>query len=219
MELLTETNFNGVEAISESLDNGQKQWFIEGVFMEADVVNRNKRIYPGPIMESAVNSYVSEYVNTKRAVGELQHPPTTEINLANVSHIIESIRKQGKQYIGKAKIVNTPSGNIARGLLESGVKLGVSSRALGALKKNKQGINEVQANFRLATIDIVYQPSAPNAFVDGLMEGQTIWNTICEDEEYLEQIKEGVRQANATSLQEAKITAFEQFIAHLKHTK
>lgn len=212
-DILSESNFT-TEVLSEmDTETGSKNWFIEGVFMEADVVNRNRRIYPGHIMEKEVNRYISEYVQTNRAIGELNHPPTAEVNPERASHLITEIKKNGNQYIGKAKILDTPCGNVARGLLEGGVKLGVSSRALGSVKKNMQGVNEVQENFSLRTVDIVYQPSAPNAFVDGLMEGEEfIWNTTEEDKEFLEGIQESIHDANKAQLQEAKVRAFEMFI-------
>lgn len=216
-ELLSESNFQDVEVLSEADASGKKSWYLEGVFLQSDVVNRNKRMYPDHIMEKEINRYIDEYVNTKRAVGELSHPPTPEINLDNVSHIIESINKNNTNYIGKAKILNTPSGRIAEGLLEGGVKLGVSSRGLGSVKQNSNGINEVQDNFKLATVDIVYQPSAPDAFVDGLMENASfVWNTTEEDKEYLESIKEHVHKTNRMHLEERKMQVFEDFLNRIK---
>lgn len=216
-EFLSESNFQDVEVLSEADANGKKSWYLEGVFLQSDVVNRNKRIYPDSIMEKEITRYVNEYVTTKRAVGELSHPPTPEINLDNVSHIIESIEKRGTNYTGKAKILNTPSGRIAEGLLEGGVKLGVSSRGLGSVKQNSEGINEVQDNFRLATVDIVYQPSAPDAFVEGLMENASfVWNTTEEDKEFLENLKEHVDKTNKAYLQEKKLQALQLFLDRIK---
>lgn len=218
-ELLSESNFQDVEVLSEQDESGKKSWYLEGVFIQSDVVNRNRRVYPDPIVEKEVSRYVNEYVKTKRAVGELSHPPTPEINLNNISHIIESIEKQGTNYLGKAKILNTPSGRTAEGLLEGGVKLGVSSRGMGSVKKNREGISEVQENFKLATVDIVYQPSAPDAFVEGLMENSSfIWNTTEEDKEYLESIKEHVHKTNKRHLEEVKLALFEEFLDKISKT-
>lgn len=216
MKLLTESSFR-TEILTEADESGKKNWYIEGVFMQSNVVNRNRRIYPDPIMESEINKYVKEYVQTKRAVGELTHPDTPQINLDKITHITESIRKEGNNYIGKAKILNTPCGNIVKGLLEGGVQLGVSSRGMGSVKLNKQGINEVQDDFKLAAIDIVYQPSAPDAFVEGLMENASfVWDTVSEDIEFVESLRQDVKVATATQLQEAKLEAFQKFLDHIK---
>jgi hypothetical protein len=215
MVILTESSFS-TQVINESDASGKKNWFIEGVFMQSDVVNKNRRFYPDSIMESATNSYISEYVSTNRAVGELSHPESIQINLDKITHLIESINKDGKNYIGRAKVLNTPCGNIVSGLLEGGVQLGVSSRGLGSVTE-KRGINEVQNDFIIKAIDIVYQPSAPIAFVDGLMEGASfIWDSIPEDTEYLESLKESIKNTKTVNLQEQKIVAFNKFLEKIK---
>lgn len=215
--VLTESNFSDVEVLSEKVgDTDEKNWFLNGTFLQADVVNRNRRIYPLPIMEKAVSSYERDYVQPKRAVGELSHPDTTQINLDKITHITESIKKEGKNFIGKAKILNTPCGNIVRGLIEGGVRLGVSSRGFGSVQKNTQGISEVQGDYNIAAIDIVYQPSAPDAFVEGLMEGASfVWDTVSEDTEFVEMLKESMKNAKKENLQEKKLETFIKFMSHL----
>lgn len=216
--LLIESNYE-TETLSESSTNGKKNWFVRGVFLQADTANKNHRIYPGAIMESSVNRYVEDYVKTKRAVGELSHPETPVINLERVSHIIEEIQREGKNYIGKARLLNTPMGNIAIGLLEGGVKLGVSSRGRGKTI-NENGIDVVQSDFNLATVDLVFSPSCASAMVDGLLEGEKfIWNTLTEDTEFLESIKHDVKKSSTKLLSEAKLDAFRKFVNHLSTTK
>lgn len=210
--LLTESSFN-TETITEADSDGVKSWYLNGVFMQADVVNRNHRIYPRGIMENEINSYIKEYVVPRRAVGELSHPDTASINLDKITHIIESIEQRGNNFYGKAKILNTPSGNIIKGLLEGGVQLGVSSRGRGSVVTNSKGINEVQKDFKLGAIDIVYQPSAPDAFVDGLMEGESfVWDSVQEDTEFLQGLKEGIHNTKIKDIQEAKMAAFAKFM-------
>ena len=150
--------------------NGTKNWYVEGVFMKSDSVNRNRRIYPEKILESAVNQYIAEYVDTKRAVGELDHPASLSINLDRVSHMIELITKSGSEYIGKAKILKTPMGNVAAGMLESGVVMGISSRAAGTIKKNSNRIDEVQSDLKLITLHLVGNPSCQEALLQGIYE-------------------------------------------------
>ena len=170
MKLITEL-FDELEYITEASENGEKKMYIEGIFLQSAVKNRNGRIYPEEIMDKEVARYVKESVENNTALGELNHPNGPSINLDRVSHRIVSLKKEGTNYVGKALITNTPMGNIARGLMESGAKLGVSSRGMGTLKVNKAGINEVQKDFRLATAaDIVSDPSAPQAWVAGIME-------------------------------------------------
>lgn len=213
--MLVESNFDTQTLCEEK--NGTKNWYINGIFMQEDVNNRNRRFYPKNVMESTVNNYVNEYVKTSRAVGELSHPDTPAINLERVSHIIESISHEGKNYIGRAKVLKTPMGSIAIGLLEGGVKLGVSSRGTGSLVENGSGINVVQPDYKLSTIDIVYNPSAPDAFVQGLMEGHSfVWNTLEEDVEFVEQLKKGIKKTSSKNLQEAKIDAFKKFMDKVK---
>jgi len=152
---------------------GKKSYFIEGIFLQSELKNRNGRMYPESIMDKEVGRYLKEYVEKNRAYGELGHPDTPSINLDRVSHLIVDLRKEGTNYVGKAKILETPMGNIARGLLDGGANLGVSSRALGSLKSNNEGVQIVQDDFMLSTAaDIVADPSAPDAFVQGIMESK-----------------------------------------------
>ena len=153
----------------------KKEYFIEGIFLQSELKNRNGRMYPESVMDKEVARYMQECVLNNRAYGELGHPDTPSINLDRVSHMIVNLRKEGTNYIGKAKILETPMGNIARGLLDGGANLGVSSRALGSLKMNENGVNVVQDDFMLSTAaDIVADPSAPDAYVRGIME-----NKVC----------------------------------------
>jgi|APSaa5957512622_1039677.scaffolds.fasta_scaffold74965_2 hypothetical protein len=160
--------------LSESIIDeatGKKDWFINGVFMQAETQNRNGRIYPSRILEREVKRYDNEFIQTSRAIGELNHPQHPNVNPERASHLITELNAEGNNYVGKAKILDTPMGNIVKGLLDGGVNIGVSSRGVGSLKK-KKGVNEVQSDYRLLTVDIVSDPSAPDAFVEGIMEGK-----------------------------------------------
>lgn len=173
MKLITELNEN-VKTIIEGKGD-DKKLYIEGVFLQSSIKNRNGRVYPEHVMDKEVARYVKENISRNRAVGELGHPEGPQINLDRISHRIISLKKEGTNYVGKALITSTPMGNIAKGLIESGVSLGVSSRGMGTLKVNSQGVNEVQSDFKLATAaDIVGDPSAPDAWVNGIMEN-TEW--------------------------------------------
>jgi hypothetical protein len=169
MKLISEYVENHLNYITEEKD-GKTQYVIEGIFMQADQKNRNGRIYPKAIMEKAVDRYMTEQISKGRAVGELNHPDGPTINLDKVSHKITDLRWEGNNIVGKAQILDTPMGQIVKGLMEGGVQLGVSSRGMGSLV-NKGGVNYVNSDFMLATIDIVQDPSAPDAFVNGIMEG------------------------------------------------
>ena len=218
-KLLIESNFE-TETLTEASENGTKNWFIRGIFMQSDVKNRNGRIYPRGLMEQAVGDYDRNYVQTKQATGELTHPSTTQIDLHKVSHLIEEIKQDGNNFMGKARILNTPTGNIVKGLLEGGVRLGVSSRGNGSVVTESSGIDRVQ-NFILSTVDIVAAPSAPDAFVTGMMESHDfIWNTTAamSDAELqkLERIKHDVQMASKNRLQEATLKAFSDFMGMIK---
>jgi hypothetical protein len=205
-----------VQIITEEKD---KNLYIEGIFLQSEVANRNKRIYPKPIMEREVQRYIKEYVDAKRAFGELGHPEGPTINLDRVSHIITSLREDGSNYIGRAKILETPMGNIAKNLIQGGAKLGVSSRGLGSLKINSDGINEVQDDFFLATAaDIVADPSAPDAFVQGIMENKE-WMFVDGSWTYqnMEETRKLVEQANRQQLEEVKLKVFESFLNKLSN--
>jgi len=190
MKLITEYNENNIECIVEKKSDGTKKYAIEGVFMQSESKNRNGRIYPKKIMENAVSKYVDEQVSQNRAVGELNHPEGPTVNLDKVSHLITDLRWEGNDVVGKASILDTPMGQIVKGLLEGGVNLGVSTRGMGSLE-SRGGVNYVGSDFTLSTVDIVQDPSAPNAFVNGIMEGvEWVWSNgiltaqeICEEQE------------------------------------
>lgn len=194
--------------------NGTKNWYVEGVFMKSDSVNRNRRIYPEKILESAVNQYITEYVDTKRALGELDHPQSLSINLDRVSHMIESITRSGSEYIGKAKILKTPMGNIAAGMLESGAVIGISSRAAGTIKKNANRIDEVQSDLRLVTLDLVSGPSCQEALLQGIYESAS-FITDNVDAEYVQMIGEELRSISKAQLNENKVKLYNKFIQTL----
>lgn len=215
MKLIVEQVEN-VKVITEAKENGKKNMFIEGIFLQADLQNRNGRIYPVAVLEKEVNRYVTENIEKKRAYGELGHPQGPSINLDRVSHMIESIRKDGSNFIGRAKVLETPMGNIVRNLIDEGANLGVSSRGMGSIKESKNGIMEVQSDFYLATAaDIVADPSAPDAFVQGIMEGvEWIWDNGALKQVHLEAIKRDINRASASrSLDEStKLKLFERFL-------
>jgi len=215
MKLITEVNDN-VRYITEEKD-GKKSLFIEGVFLQSNLKNRNGRMYPAEIMEKEVQRYMTEAVENKRAFGELGHPDGPSINLDRVSHIVTELYRDGDNWMGKAKITDTPMGNIARGLIESGGQLGVSSRGLGTLKENRDGIQIVQDDFHLATAaDIVADPSAPDAFVRGIMENKEwvivdgLWTEQASD-----MAKKVIKKASKKQLEEAKMVVFENFLNRL----
>lgn len=220
MKLITET-FEDVQYVSEAKEDGSKNLYIEGVFLQSAIKNRNGRMYPEEIMDREVERYMKESVATKSALGELGHPNGPQINLDRVSHRIVSLRKEGTDYVGKAIITNTPMGNIAKGLIESDARLGVSSRGMGSLKLNSEGINEVQNDFRLATAaDIVADPSAPNAFVNGIMESvdwvydeRLGWKAIELAEQTKKEIEKSVKSRELDEAKRLKI--FENYLARL----
>jgi hypothetical protein len=198
--------------------NKTRSYFIEGVFLQSELVNRNGRMYKESIMDKEVARYMESLVSKNRAYGELGHPDTPSINLDRVSHLIVDLRKEGTNYIGKAKILETPMGMIARGLLDGGANLGVSSRALGSLKTNNEGIQVVQDDFMLSTAaDIVADPSAPDAFVQGIMEGKQ-WVFVDGKfvEQNIEEAKKIIKRTSSKQLDEAKIRAFQTFLSKIK---
>ena len=207
MKLITE-HINDVEYIVEGKG---KQQYIKGVFMQSDVKNQNGRIYPFPVLQREVKNYSKKFVKEGRALGELGHPMGPTINLDRVSHLITELYEDGKNFVGKAKIMDTPNGKIVKNLLESGVKLGVSSRGLGTVKTNKSGVNEVQKDFVLSTVDIVADPSAPAAFVNGIMEGKE-FSVTGEVEDY---IKKDVHSTHSRELDTKKLEIFEKFLGNL----
>ena len=203
--------------VEEKLGKG-KTYFIEGVFLQSNLKNRNGRMYPESVMDKEVKRYAEEYVSKNRAYGELGHPDTPTINLDRVSHLIVDLRKEGTNYIGKAKILETPMGQIAKGLLDGGANLGVSSRALGSLKTNNEGVQIVQDDFMLSTAaDIVADPSAPDAFVRGIMESKE-WVFVDGKfvEKHIDEVKRTIRNTSSRSLEEAKIIAFQKFLSKIR---
>jgi hypothetical protein len=216
MRLIREVT-ESVNLITESKLGKGKEYFIEGVFLQSELKNRNGRMYPEHIMDKEVGRYLKEYVEKNRAYGELGHPDTPSINLDRVSHLIVDLRKEGTNYIGKAKILETPMGQIARGLLDGGANLGVSSRALGSLKENSDGVQIVQDDFMLSTAaDIVADPSAPDAFVRGIMESKE-WVFVDGKfvEKHIEEVKREIRKTSSRNLEEAKIIAFKNFLSKI----
>jgi hypothetical protein len=215
MRLIREVT-ESVKLLTESKE-GKKEYFIEGVFLQSELKNRNGRMYPESVMDKEVGRYMKEYVEKNRAYGELGHPDTPSINLDRVSHLIVDLRKESTNYIGKAKILETPMGQIARGLLDGGANLGVSSRALGSLKENSDGVQIVQDDFMLSTAaDIVADPSAPDAFVRGIMESKE-WVFVDGKfvEKHMEEVKREIRKTSSRNLEEAKIIAFKNFLSKI----
>jgi hypothetical protein len=215
MKLITEMN-QDVKFLTEKKEDGTKSVYIEGIFMQAEKPNRNGRIYGRGIMEREVQKY-QDLINEKRSLGELGHPPNPSINLNQVSHLITGLRFEGNDIYGKAKILDTPMGKIAKNFIEEGVSLGVSSRGLGSVKLNKEGVNEVQDDFHLATVDIVADPSAPDAFVQGIMESAEwilengVWKAV-----QIEQAQNTIRKASKADLNKVKLQVFEQFLRSIK---
>lgn len=221
MKLIAEIN-ESVEYLTEATSDGKKNLYIRGIFLMGEQVNRNGRMYPMSVLVPEVERYIEEQVNTNRAVGEFEHPDGPKINLERISHRIVSLVREGNNYIGKALITNTPMGNIARGLIESGVRLGSSSRALGSLVETKNGYKEVQKDFRLVTAsDIVADPSAPSAWVEGIMESvdwiydeKMGWKAIEAANRSRQQIEEAVRTRTLGDA-ETRIKLFEQYLNRL----
>jgi len=218
MKLITELN-ESIQVIEEATENGKKTVFIEGIFLQGNIPNRNGRRYRVDTLEREVKRYMNENVAKGRAYGELGHPNGPSINLDRVSHMITELRREGDNFIGKAKISSTPMGEIVKGLLSDGAQLGVSSRGMGSLKEGKDGIMEVQDDFRLATAaDIVADPSAPDAFVNGIMEGvDWVWNNgqyiAMKAEEIQREVETSVRKKRLT--EQKRLELFEKFVNHI----
>ena len=220
MKLISEVNFDTIQpVITEAKEGKGKDYFIEGIFMQGGIKNRNGRMYPMEKLDKEVSRYNDQFVKTNRAYGELGHPDGPTINLERVSHMIKDLRREGNDYVGKAKIMDTPYGKIVKSLIDEGAQLGVSSRGMGSLQQNSDGINEVQGDFQLATAgDIVADPSAPNAFVNGVMEGvEWIYDAASnswQSQKVIEQIRDTGR-ISARELQERKVEFFENFLKTL----
>ena len=215
MRLITE-HTEDIQIITETNDKGTKDYYIEGIFMQADKKNRNGRLYPGKILNNEVKRYSSDYVKTGRAMGELGHPEGPTLNLERVSHLIKELNTNGSDITGKAKVMDTPYGKIVKNLIDEGVKLGVSSRGMGSLKKNDDGVNEVQEDFMLAAVDIVADPSAPDAFVEGIMEGvEWVWENGILTQRALENCKCRISKASKRELEEIKLEEFKNFLRRM----
>lgn len=215
MKLFCDLNEN-IQVLTEEPAPGQKNYFIEGIFLQGNITNRNKRKYPMETLQKEVSRYNENFVKQKRAFGELGHPEGPTINLERVSHMITDLRREGHNFIGRAKIMDTPYGKIVKNLIDEGAKLGVSSRGMGSLEE-RNGVNVVKDDFQLATAaDIVADPSAPEAFVRGIMEGKEwVWQSGRLIEKDMEQIKKDIQKANSRNLEEAKMNAFTKFLRGL----
>jgi len=212
MKLITE-HTDDIQIITEEKD-GKKAYFIEGVFMQSDIKNRNGRVYPNGVLVKEAMRYNKEFVESNRAMGELGHPEGPQLNLDRVSHIIKEMKVDGKNIWGKAKVMDTPYGKIVKNMIDEGVKFGVSSRGVGSLKTTKDGINEVQNDFNLAAVDIVADPSAPDAFVEGVMEGKE-WVYENGNWRQVEAIRQTIKRTSKRNLEEAKLQAFNAFLRGL----
>jgi hypothetical protein len=215
MKFITEVA-EDIKFLVEKKEGGGKNVFIEGIFAQYDKQNKNGRIYPKSVMEKEIGRY-QDVINAKRALGELGHPANPSINLDKASHLITMLKMESNgSVMGKAKILETPMGIIARNLIENGVQLGVSTRGLGSLKE-KNGVNEVQNDFHLATVDIVADPSAPDAFVQGIYESAEwvcengVWKTID-----IEKAQKALKESSKAKLDETKLKIFETFLSQLK---
>ena len=216
MKLIRE-EIEAVEVITESR-GGKKTLYIKGPFLQTETVNRNQRMYRLPVMQKEVKRYTESYINKGRALGELGHPDGPTVNLDRVSHKIVSLEQKGNNFIGKAQILSTPMGKIAESLLKEGVTLGVSSRGIGSIAQNKEGFMEVGEDFMLATAaDIVADPSAPDAFVQGIMEGKEwVWEGGVLREKFAEQTKKAINTlVDQKRLEEHKLGLFDDFVKSL----
>ena len=209
-----------IKVLKETAESGKKNYFIEGVFLQSELKNRNGRLYPKSVVEREVIRYTKNNIANGRAYGELNHPDGPSINLDRVSHMIKELKEDGNNYVGKAKVMDTPMGNIVKNLIDEGANLGVSSRGVGSLKPNKEGIMEVQDDFMLATAaDIVADPSAPDAFVRGVMENVEWWYDIAEGSwkagKAQETSKSSMKKMTVQEINENKLKMFEHFLNSL----
>ncbi len=216
MKLIAEYTDNNLEVLTEAKKDGSKKYSIEGVFMSAEQKNRNGRIYPKPVMEKAVDKYTTEQVAKGRAVGELNHPEGPTVNLDKVSHKIEKLDWSGNNVVGKATVLDTPMGRIVEGLLEGGVQLGVSTRGMGSLQRNSDAM-VVKDDFMLNAVDIVQDPSAPSAFVNGIMEGvDWVWHNGIIEPRAIEQMETEIKKAPRANLYETQVREFKNFLSLIK---
>jgi hypothetical protein len=216
MKLISEEATN-VEFLTEAKKDGGKNYFIEGIFMQANKKNRNGRIYPTEILQKEAKRYTEEFIKKKRAFGELGHPDGPTVNLERVSHMIEELEEVGQNFMGRAKVLDTPYGKIVKNLIDEGAQLGVSSRGMGSLKSGKDGISEVQGDFYLATAaDIVADPSAPDAFVAGIMEGKEwVWDNGLLKETQIQEYKDKIEKSSRKGRENVLVEAFRDFIVKL----
>ena len=214
MKLISEEISQAEYLVEET--NGKKNYKIKGIFLQSDIKNRNGRIYENDILQKEVKRYNQEFRNKKRAFGELGHPDGPTVNLERVSHMITKLSPDGKNFIGEAKIMDTPYGKIVKGLIDEGAQLGVSSRGMGSLVQ-KNGANYVGKDFYLATAaDIVADPSAPDAFVEGIMENKEwVWDNGVIKAQDIEEYKEHIQEAKRLKLAEAKAEVFKSFLEKL----
>jgi hypothetical protein len=216
MKLIAEYTDQSLEVLTEAKAGGGKKYFIEGIFAQADQKNRNGRIYPKAIMEKAIGRYNDVQVSKGRAVGELNHPEGPTVNLDKVSHKIESLTWSGNDVVGKASVLDTPMGMIVQGLLDGGVGLGVSTRGMGSLMQ-QNGAMVVKEDFLLNAIDIVQDPSAPSAFVNGIMEGvEWVWNNGIIQAQTIEKMETEIKKAPRSDLYETQVREFKNFLSLLK---
>ena len=216
MKLIAEYTDHQLEFMTEAKEDGGKKYVIEGVFMQAEQKNRNGRVYPKAIMEKALNKYNTDQVSKGRAVGELNHPEGPTVNLDKVSHKIESLKFEGNDVMGKATILATPMGMIVKGLLDGEVQLGVSTRGMGSLQNNGNAM-VVKDDFILNAVDIVQDPSAPSAFVNGVMEGvEWVWNNGIIEQQAIEIMETEIKKATRANLYETQVREFKNFLSLLK---
>ena len=216
MKLIAEYTENNLQVITEE-KNGQKKYSIEGVFMQAEKKNRNGRVYPRPIMEKAVSKYDNEQVKTGRAVGELNHPEGPTVNLDKVSHKINELKFEGNNVVGKASILDTPMGQVVKGLLDGGVTFGVSTRGMGSLSQRNNAM-VVNDDYILNAVDIVQDPSAPSAFVNGIMEGvEWVWNNGIIESRTIEKMETEIKKAPRADLYETQVREFKNFLSLIKN--
>jgi len=216
MKLISEHFSDDVEYITEQADDGKKNYKLKGVFLQAEIKNRNGRVYPFEVLEKEVDRYNKEFINENRAYGELGHPEGPTVNLDKVSHMVTSLKPDGKNFIGEAKVMSTPMGGIVKNIMDDGGKLAVSSRGMGSLEQ-KNGANYVKDDFYLATAaDIVADPSAPNAFVDGIMEGKEwVWNNGLLQEQEVAEIKNEMERNVRSRKANYQALAFAKFLKKL----
>ena len=229
MKLITEITEDCSVATVINEETGKKSHFIEGIFMQGDIKNRNGRIYPASVLEKEMSRYQKDFIETKRALGELGHPDGPSINGDRVSHLITEMKRDGSNFIGKAKILGTPMGEIVKTFMDEGVKIGVSTRGLGSVKQTKEGIMEVQDDFHLATVDIVTDPSGPNCFVNGIMENTEYYYDIASGnwratesieqviEEIQQEVEKQVRRVVHKIDESTAARLFERFVSSLKN--